>query len=1070
MLIKNVDFLFSENPNPMWIYDPSDLSIKRVNDSACGLYGYSEEEMQSLTIMDLRPESEQEKLKKYLSNPANELNNAGTWKHQKKNGDMLFVRVFSTPITHRDKTYKMVTVQDVTNEIQYQKELEMVFENSLDGIMLTSPDGRIFSANKAACDILGMQEEEIKQLGREGLVYKDKKLQQALERRARTGRFSGELTFIHKSGRKIPVELTTSVYTNLQGEKRTSMVFRDITERKETEQKLRDILEYSTNMFYQHDTDHVLTYVSPQSKEFLGCTPEEAKVRWTEFVTDHPLNQEGYEHTQKAIETGQPQPAYPVEMKKTNGEIIWVRVNEAPIVEHGRTVAIVGSLTNITEERRYEEELHKSLERYHYATKAANDAIYDWDIENDKLQLGENFSHIFGYDTGLNGCSLKEYMDFVHPEDQSEVRQDLEDTLQNPSKHHWGYEYRFKRKDGDYAHVIENGYIIHDEEGKAVRMIGAIQDVTERRKLEELLEDAQQMARIGAWEVDLANDNMYWSPITKQIHEVSPAFIPDLETGINFYKEGESRKTIRKAVQKAIEKGTPWDVELQIVTGKGNERWVRAIGKPEMKDGTCIRLYGSFQDIHDRKEAQVKMEQANEERRQILERISEAFFAVDHDWIVTYWNKQAEKVVGVTREEVLGKNLWEKFPEAKDLKFFREYKRALNEQVVVQFEEYFHPLEQWLEVSAYPSPEGLSVFFRNITERKMAEESLQETLQKNQLILESTGEGIYGIDTNGRCTFMNQAAANMLGYTPMECIGQNMHELIHHHYANGKPYRESACPIFISKNKHESCRITDEVFWRSDGTCFNVEYISNPMVENGDIKGSVVVFSDITERKQHEEELEESLKEKETLLAEIHHRVKNNLAVVSSLMQLQAIKEKNEYLTQKINNSVSRIQTMASIHEMLYQSESFSHLTIDEYLQKLVKNIAESFQTGRDIDVIFDLQKISLNINQAIPFSLIINEVITNVFKHAFDHNQKEGMLSVTLKEENSMIHTHIMDNGIGLPQDDYNSKQTLGIKLIDTLSNQLDGTYRYYSESGETHFTLEFEKKEVRGSGNVAL
>ncbi len=1317
MDIKNINFLFSENPNPMWIYDPSDLSIKKANDSACKLYGYSEDELESMTIEDLRPESEHAKLKQHLSNPSTEFNNAGNWKHRKKGGDIIFVRVLSSPISHEGKTYRLVTVQDVTGEIHYQQEQHMLFENSLDGIMLTSPDGSIYRVNEAACDILGMTEEEIIRLGREGLVEKDEKLHKALKRRDKTGRFSGELTFIGKSGRRIPVELTTSVYTNPQGEPRTSMIFRDITERKETEQKLRDILEHSTNLFYRHDTNHVVTYLSPQAEAFLGYNSEEARLRWTEFATDHPANKEGYKRTQKAIDTGQVQPPYPLELRKKNGEKIWVRVNEAPVVEQDKTIAMVGSLTDITEQRQYEERLQESLERYHYVTKATDDAIYDWDIEKDRLHLGEGFNLIFGYDIDLNHITLEEYTNFVHPDDHREAQKDLDTALADPSRNQWEYEYRFKKSDGDYAHVIENGYIIRDEDGVAIRMIGAIRDVTEQRKLEELLEEAQRLAQIGAWEVDLVNNELYWSTITKQIHEVAPDFTPDLETAISFYKEGESRETIKRVLQEAIEKEKPWDLELELVTAKGNEKWVRAIGRPEIADGTCTRIYGSFQDIHDRKQAQVKMQQANEERRQILERINDAFFAVDRDWTVTYWNKQAEEVSGVPQDEIIGENLWEKFPEAKELKFYQKFQQAISEQVSVQFEEYFPPLQQWFEASAYPSQEGLSVFFRDVTDRKETEKSLRDVHRRNRLILESTEEGIYGIDTVGLCTFINKAAARMLGYEPEECLGKNMHQLIHHRYANGSRYPESECPIFVAKNKREGCRVIDEVFWRANGSCFEVEYISNPMIEDGEIKGAVVVFSDITERnrkqrqirlakerydvvakatsdtiwdldlendtieynsnihrmfgyetqqvqnvagwwrdkihpndrpavlakidkaletdahrfqmeyrfqaadgsykyiydrafvvtdendkplrvigamqditerkkaelklvesykeketilesiedgfftinkdwivtywnsaaermletpkeailgnnlwevfndavdlpsyenyhrvmeegvsinfedyypplqrwynvsaypssegitvyvqeiteqKKKETQLRESLAEKETLLQEIHHRVKNNLAVVSGMMQLQAFEETDENLKQKLNAGIGRIRTMGSIHELLYQTESFSKLEADRNIKKLVTEIVQTFQPNVELDLRFDLQKISLNINQAIPFSLIINEVVTNVLKHAFD-NQEQGTLSVTLTKEDNFISFQVADNGKGLPPDftKFEPKNSLGMQLIETLSNQLKANYSYRTVEEETHFTLTFEKANVKGTGNSLL
>ncbi|MDZ7680473.1 MAG: PAS domain S-box protein [Fodinibius sp.] len=989
-------------------------------------------------------------------------------------GNHRWVRSIGEPVFKHGQCIKLYgSTQDITNrkskELKIkaqQKELQMFLENSLDGIMITSPDGSIHRANKAMCEMLGMEEGEILTLGRDGLVYNDQKLQEALKRRRETGKFSGELTFIHKSGKKIPVELTTSVYTTAKGEPRTSMVIRDISEREQTKQKLE-----------------------------------------------------------------------------------------------------------------------KSLERYHYATKATYDAIWDWDLTDDTLYWGEGFETLFGYDLETLSSDISSWTSHIHPDDRDWVYQSIKKAIAG-TEQHWTEEYRYLNADGNYSIVEDRGYIIRNSENEATRMIGAMRDVTERRELKNLLDQAYSMARIGAWEIDLEKDTVYWSPITKEIHEVEPNFEPDLETGISFYKEGKSRAVIKEAVKKAIEDGTSWDEELQIVTAKGNERWVRAKGEPEIIEGQCRRIYGVFQDIHERKQAQIKMLDALQERQRILERITEAFFAVDEDWTVTYWNSMAEEIIGVARSEVLGQNLWVKFPEAKDLKFIKQYRIAFEEQKTVSFQEYYPPLEAWLEVQAYPSEDGLSIFFRDITDRKRdqlelekayqeketilesigdgfftvnkdwnvtywnsaaeemletpkevivgknlwdvfsdatdlpsytdyhrameervsinfkdywehldrwfdisvypsaegisvyfkditeqkeREKQLREINRKDQLILESTAEGIYGIDTEGNCTFINGAASKMLGYRSEECIGENMHELIHHKYGNGEHYPESECPIFVSKNNHENCRVVDGVFWRADGSCFDVEYTSNPMIEDGEIKGAVVTFSDITERKQHERALKESLKEKETLLLEIHHRVKNNLAVVSGMMQLQAFEEGDEAIRRKLTDSVNRIQTMGTIHELLYQSESFSSLEFGKNIKKLVTDISQTFQAKIDLDITFDLETITLNINQAVPVSLIINEVVTNVFKHAFDEND-QGTLRVKMRKKNNSITLQISDNGKGLPPDFHISKHpgSLGLQLIVTLSQQLEGNYNYESKKGKTHFVLTFKKADVKGSSNT--
>lgn len=1057
MNIKTADFLFAENPNPMWIYDPTDLSIKQVNEAACDMYGYSKEEFLALTIADLRPESEIPRLKEEVSKQVDSFNNAGIWTHRKKSGDLLFVRVLSHPVSQEGRQYKLVTAQEVTNKIQYRQELQMLLENSLDGIMLTSPDGRIYKANKAACQILGMSEKQIINLGREELVYNDEKLQKAINKRKQTGEFSGELTFIHNSGRKIPVEVSTSVYKNPQGQLRTSLIFRDITERKETRQKLQDIIDHSTNMFYRHDVNHVLTYVSPQAEEFLGCSPEEAKQKWTDFITDHPINQKGEKHTENAIETGESQPPFQLQLQKKTGEKMWVRVHEAPIVEDGKTVAIVGSLTDISQQKQYEQQLQESIERYYYATKATYDAIYDWDILNDQLHLGEGFNDIFGHDIGNKSFPLEKYTRFVHPDDHPEVQQSLDKTLKDSSLNHWTHKYRFKKSDGEYAHVVENGYIIRNEDGAAVRMIGAIRDITKQRELERLLDQAYAMGRIGVWELDLKNDELYWSTITKELHEVEPGFDPDLETAINFYKEGKSRDIIREAASKAIEEGIPWDEELQIVTAKGNTLWVRTKGEPEMVEGQCRRLYGIFQDIHERKEAQTKMLEALQERQRILERITEAFFAVDENWTVTYWNSRAEEILGLSRTEVLGNNLWETFPEAKKHDFFQQYKRALEQQIPVSFEEYYPPLGTWLEVHGYPSSDGLSVFFRDVTDRKQDQIELKKAYKEKETILESIGDGFFTVNRDWTVTYWNKAAERMLETPKDTILGHNLWDVF-----------DDATELLSYTNYHrvmnEGISIDFEDYYAPLGRWYDIN--AYPSEE-----GISVYFKDITQQKKREAQLQESLKEKETLLSEIHHRVKNNLAVVSSLMQLQAFQEEDESLKQKLNDSVSRVKTMGSIHELLYQSDSFSRLNIDENIKKLVGDIAHTYQPALELEINFDLQKIDLNINLAIPASLIVNEVVTNVFKHAFD-KKDQGRLWVTMAQTNDTVSLQITDNGKGLPADFKltDSTSSMGLQLIDTLTQQLEGEYKYESDDGKTHFKLTFKKRDTSGAGSALL
>ncbi|MCJ7616191.1 MAG: PAS domain S-box protein, partial [Desulfobacterales bacterium] len=162
----------------------------------------------------------------------------------------------------------------------------------------------------------------------------------------------------------------------------------DITEQKRAEEalrksegKLRNIVENSTNLFYSHTTDHMLTYLSPQVHDILGYKPEEAMVIWTELASDNPINKEGFQRTEKAIKTGKTQAPYELELVHKSGKIVWAEIREAPIVENGKTISIVGVLTDITERKRTDNETKESEEKYRTLIETANDAILVADVE-----------------------------------------------------------------------------------------------------------------------------------------------------------------------------------------------------------------------------------------------------------------------------------------------------------------------------------------------------------------------------------------------------------------------------------------------------------------------------------------------------------------------------------------------------------------------------------------------------------------------------------------------------------------------------------------------------------------
>ena len=228
--------------------------------------------------------------------------------------------------------------------------------------------------------------------------------------------------------------------------------------------------------------------------------------------------------------------------------------------------------------------------------------------------------------------------------------------------------------------------------------------------------------------------------------------------------------------------------------------------------------------------------------------------------------------------------------------------------------------------------------------------------------------------------------------------------------------------------------------------------------DHGNLTHFIGIQNDVTDRKQAEEQIKSSLQEKEILLKEVHHRVKNNLLVVSSLLHWQADYIADPAVLKIFEQSQYRIQSMAIIHEKLYQSKNLAEIDLSEYLETLAKQLECSFNSDyQRITINFDLQAIFLNVETATPCGLIVNELISNVFEHAFP-NHETGQIWLKVKEnDQKQVTISIEDNGVGLPANlDFKNTESLGLQLVFLLTKQLEGEITVTSNNGTT-FTLTF-------------
>lgn len=640
------------------------------------------------------------------------------------------------------------------------------------------------------------------------------------------------------------------------------------------------------------------------------------------------------------------------------------------------------------------------------------------------------FSEVLGY--SAKELTTIPITDLIHPDDRGktdlEYNKNLTGTRQADN-----FINRYQTKSGELRWISWTSSKPYGEDGE---FFAYGRDITQIIKLQQLLENAAKLARIGSWEVDVKNNENYWSDITKHIHEVPEDFEPNLKEGINFYKEGWSREKISKAIELATQTGEPFDEELIIVTAKNNERWIRAIGRAEFLEGECIRIHGSFQDIHERKTAEIELEKAYEERNNILESIGDAFLAADNNWVVSYWNRQAEIVLGKRKDEVLGKVLWDQYEDAKSLKFYSEYHRAMETGKVVNFEEYYPGTSSWYEVSAYPSKKGLSVYFKDVTLRKKAHEQIRLTKERFEKVTQATNDAIWDFDVTKNELFWGQGFDTLFGYNPQktlptfELLLSKIHPADRDRVASKvEAYMKDSSAI----NWHEEYR-----FLKAGGTYAYVidraVFIRNAQ---GEVTRVVGAMTDISYRKEHEKSLKklnEQL-EKHAIDLERSNAELEQFAYIASHDLQEPLRMVTSFLNQLERKYNDQLDDKA---------QQYIYFAVDgaRRMRQIILDLLEFSRVGRleekkttiDLNQIIDdycaLRKSAIEENSAVirygnlpevssyktPVTQVFHNLIDNAIKYARPGVAPEVRINST--DRGKYWEFEIRDNGIGIEEE----------------------------------------------------
>ncbi|MES2625709.1 MAG: histidine kinase dimerization/phosphoacceptor domain -containing protein [Pseudomonadota bacterium] len=343
------------------------------------------------------------------------------------------------------------------------------------------------------------------------------------------------------------------------------------------------------------------------------------------------------------------------------------------------------------------------------------------------------------------------------------------------------------------------------------------------------------------------------------------------------------------------------------------------------------------------------------------------------------------------------------------------------------------------------------------TTRTQIEIALRQSEERLRRVIDASPTAMVMINKDGLMEMVNTEAEKVFGYSRKEMLGQPVEMLIPDKFRSGHPSLRQM--FYLDPQSRRMGAGRDLYALRKDLSEFPVEIGLNPIeTEDGTLVLSAIV--DITDRKQKEQRIEAALKEKDVLLREIHHRVKNNLQIIDSLLNLQAARIVDSNVQEMLRESQNRIRSMALIHQTLYQSNDFAEVDFRLFLQSLVHTLASSHGVDPErIQITVEAEPVTLPIDLAIPCGLAVNELITNALKHAFP-KERSGHVVTSLKlDVNGRVLVSVTDDGVGMPANiNIATTPTLGLQLVTLLADQLGGTVDM-DTSGNTRFSLNFPR-----------
>ena len=592
-------------------------------------------------------------------------------------------------------------------------------------------------------------------------------------------------------------------------------------------------------------------------------------------------------------------------------------------------------------------------------------------------------------------------------------------------------------------------------------------EIEERKQAEETLRaseeryaKAEEIAQFGYYERNLSQNTGTWSKEAYRIFGENPdQYQPTWENFLSRVHPSD-REPLKRAVEESMSRSKAFDTEYRIIRPDGSERLIHSVAEVSFDErGQPTGLIGTIFDITDRKQAEEALRESEATARALINSPTDAIALIDTSGILLDINETMARGLGRSVNELIGLFGWDLIPPG-----LSQSRKAFADKVIqsgkpIRFEDerqgicydnVFYPV-----FDAQGDVAKIAVIARDITERKQAEEALKRREEMLSAIIDQSPIPTAIGGSDGSIMSFNEALVELIGYRRDEIT--DITDWANKLYPD-KEYRDFVWNNIQQALRGEKQESTEFTITCKDRSIKTVDFHTSFFKD-----GLIIQMVDITERKQAEEKIKASLKENEVLLSEIHHRVKNNMQIISSLLKLQAFSLGDERVTDALMECRGRVQTMAFIHETLYGSDTLVFIDFKTYISKLASQIFQTYKTSVDrVKLKVDADDIKLGLERATPLGLIVNELLSNSLKYAFPENRSGEIVIRIRAVEQDSIEFVFSDNGIGIPEAlDWRNTDSLGLQLVIILAeDQLDGTVSMDRRKG-THFIVRFRHEE---------